>query len=184
LSVQIEEASAKLQAVQDALDEVQKQLKQQEEALAEQKHALQEQKKSADAAKQALSEQKKAEDAVRSAEAEVKAAVDDLKKQEDTFANQMKTLEQKSTDPSGGTVSKSKAAAELAQLKQENPLPLRKAKITQEAALRKVEKERKAQEAATAVAESKHADSVLAAQRASEAAAAAEEAQKEAEVLD
>lgn len=35
-------------------------------------------------------------------------------------------------------VAKSKAAAELAQAKQEDPLPLRKAKITQEAALKKV----------------------------------------------
>ncbi len=42
---------------------------------------------------------------------------------------------------------------ELAQLKQEDPLPLRKAKVTQEAALRKVEKERKAAEAATAALE-------------------------------
>jgi hypothetical protein len=40
-------------------------------------------------------------------------------------------------------VQRNKAANELAQLKGEDPLPLRKAKITQEAALRKVEKERK-----------------------------------------
>jgi hypothetical protein len=36
---------------------------------------------------------------------------------------------------------RNKAANELAQLKAENPMPLRKAKITQEAALRKVEKQ-------------------------------------------
>lgn len=38
-------------------------------------------------------------------------------------------------------------------MKQEDPLPLRRAKVTQEAALRKVEKERKAAEAATAALE-------------------------------
>jgi len=46
-------------------------------------------------------------------------------------------------------VAKNKAKQELAQLKQENPLPLRRAKITAEAALRKVEKQRKEAELAT-----------------------------------
>jgi hypothetical protein len=43
-------------------------------------------------------------------------------------------------------VARNKAAAELAQVKNENPLPLRRAKITQDAALRKVEKDGKAAE--------------------------------------
>jgi hypothetical protein len=58
-------------------------------------------------------------------------------------------LEAKTKDPNASTVAKSKAANELAQLKGEDPLPLRKAKITQEAALRKVEKERKKAEEET-----------------------------------
>lgn len=57
-------------------------------------------------------------------------------------------MEAKSKDASLSQVNRSKAAAEFAQLKQENPMPLRKAKITQEAALRKVEKQRKETEAA------------------------------------
>jgi phage-related tail protein len=52
-------------------------------------------------------------------------------------------LEQKSKDPNASTVAKSKAANELAQLKGEDPLPLRKSKLTQDAALRRVEKEKK-----------------------------------------
>jgi len=96
----------------------------------------------------ALAEQKAAEEAAQKAEAELKIAVADLKKQEDDYRVQIETLEAKSNDPSASTVSKNKAAAELAQLKAENPLPLRKAKITQDAALRKVEKVRKAAEAA------------------------------------
>jgi len=74
-------------------------------------------------------------------------AVEALKKEEDSFNNQIKTLEQKSKDTTANMVAKNKAAAELAQLKQENPLPLRKAKITQEASLRKVEKANKEVEA-------------------------------------
>jgi len=126
-SKELNEAAAKLQAVSDAVAELQKQLETQ--AIA-------------------LENQKKAEEALKKSEAELKAAIEDLNSQESAYKNAVATLEKKSSDPSGTTVSKSKAAAELAQLKSENPLPLRKAKITQEAALRKVEKERKAAEAA------------------------------------
>jgi hypothetical protein len=86
----------------------------------------------------ALENQKRTEENVKKAEAEVKAAVEELKKQEDSYNNQISTLEAKTKDPSASTVAKSKAANELAQLKGEDPLPLRKAKITQEASLRKV----------------------------------------------
>jgi len=53
------------------------------------------------------------------------------------------------SESSDSLVARNKAKQELAQIKQENPLPLRKAKITAEAALRKVEKQRKEAEAAT-----------------------------------
>lgn len=107
----------------------------------------------------ALVTQKTAEDTVKKAEAELKVAVDDLRNQEDTYRNQINTLEGKINDTNASTVSKNKAAAELAQLKNEDPLPLRKAKITQEAALRKVEKERKAAENARVSLEQKVAES-------------------------
>jgi membrane protein involved in colicin uptake len=99
-----------------------------------------------------LRQQKKAEEEVRKAEEELRAAVDELKKQEDTYNKQVSDLETKSKDANASTVQKNKAAAELAQLKQEDPLPLRRAKITQEAKLRPVEKARQAQEKATAEA--------------------------------
>jgi len=178
---EIEEATQKFQAVQDAFTEVQNQLDEQTKALSAQKAAEAQAKKDLEDSKQAraqatraLEDQKKAEETVRKAEAELKAAVDDLKSQEDAFHNQLKSLEQKSKDPNAGQVAKSKAAAELAQLKQEDPLPLRKAKITQEAALRKVEKERKASEEATAKAEQK-------ATAAHEAEVAAEHSAREAQ---
>lgn len=78
-----------------------------------------------------MDEQKKAEDSVRKAETEQRAAVDELKSQEDKYNKQVSDLEAKSKDANASTVSKNKAAAELAQLKQEDPLPLRKAKISQ-----------------------------------------------------
>jgi len=74
---------------------------------------------------------------------ELQAAVDELKKQEDEYNKKINDLTAKSTDASASMVNRSKAANELAQVKAEDPLPLRKAKITQEAAVRKVEKEMK-----------------------------------------
>jgi DNA repair exonuclease SbcCD ATPase subunit len=118
---EVKKAAEKLNLVQEALNEIQKQLE----------------------------EQKKQEELVKIAEAESRAAVDDLHKQEESYHNAISVLDAKSKDPSVGTVAKSKAAAELAQLKGSDPLPLRKAKITQEASLRKVEKERKSAEEQT-----------------------------------
>jgi len=150
-SKEVDEASAKLQAVQDAMTDVQKQLESQTKAIAESKAAE-------EVAKAALDSQKKAEEIVLKAEADLKAAIDDLKSQENAYNTTVKTLDDKSKNTEISAVQRSKASAELAQLKQEDPMPLRKAKITQEAALRKVEKERKAAEAATAVAAGKAAD--------------------------
>jgi len=72
---------------------------------------------------------------------ELQAAVDELKKQEDEYNKKISDLTAKSNDQSTTLVNRNKAANELAQTKAEDPLPLRKAKITQEAAVRKVEKE-------------------------------------------
>jgi len=65
-------------------------------------------------------------EALKKAEAELKAAINELKKQEDAFNSKCADLERKSQDSSASMVSRSKAANELAQLKQEDPLPLRK----------------------------------------------------------
>jgi len=89
---------------------------------------------------------RKAEDVVRAAEAEARAADAELKRQQDELASKQKALEAKIANPSTGAVAKGQAVQELAQLKGADPLPLRKAKITQEAAVRKVEAERKVAE--------------------------------------
>jgi len=95
-----------------------------------------------------LEEQRIAEESVKRAEEELKSAVKELQQQEDSYKMKIEDLTRKSTQETS-IVAKNKASQELAQLKQENPLPLRKAKITQEAALRKVEKQRKEVEEAT-----------------------------------
>jgi len=172
----IDEAEAQVNQVKAALTDVQQKLE-------AQKTALEQQKIEEASAKEATEKLAKAEE-------ELRAAVADLKKQEEEYKTKISTLEQKTQDSSLSTVAKSKASNELAQLKAEDPLPLRKAKITQEAALRKVEKERKAAEAAKGKAEKARVESEeMAAQleiaekdlttKMSEAEAALEEVKKE-----
>jgi len=108
-----------------------------------------------EAVQTSLEQQKKAEEQVKQAEAENKAALEELNSQESAYQNQIKTLEEKSSSKDASTVQRSKASNELAQLKGQDPLPLKKAKITQEATVRKVEKERKKAEEATAACEAK-----------------------------
>jgi len=155
---EIDKAQKELQAVQEALDNVLRQLEQQKKAKDEVQRRLTEQKKKVEEQNNILAEQKKrlagqkkAEDEVRRAEEEQAAAVHELKSQEDSYKKAVEDLTAKS-EHGDSIVAKNKAKQELAQLKQENPLPLRKAKITAEAALRKVEKQRKEAEAATAQA--------------------------------
>jgi len=145
---ELEKAQAELQAVQDALESVQTKLAEQKTAKDEVERRLKDQQKKTAEQKQKLTEQKAAEDEVRSAEDELRSAVAELKSQEDNFHRQVDELTRKS-ESGDSIVAKNKAKQELAQLKQENPLPLRRAKITQEAALRKVEKQRQAVEAVT-----------------------------------
>jgi len=143
---------AKVDEAQAQVDQVQSSLADVQQKLEAQRVALEQQKIEEAAAKEAAEKLKKAE-------AELRAAVEDLKKQEDEYKGKVSALEAKTQDSSLSTVAKNKAVAELAQLKAEDPLPLRKAKITQEAALRKVEKERKAADAATAKAEKSRLES-------------------------
>jgi len=131
---EILKAQKKLEEVQRAFTILQEQLEQQ---------------------KAALESQKAAEDSVKRSEAELQSAVESLRAEETAYNNKVNELTQKSQDASASLVARNKAANELAQVKGEDPLPLRKAKITQEAALRKVEKERKAAEIATAALESR-----------------------------
>jgi len=163
---EIEKAQREFRQVQSALDDLQKQLQQQKSAQEEVHRRLTEQKKK-------LAQQKEAEE-------EQSLAVKDLKHQEDTFNRTIEELNRKA-EHSESLVAKSKAKQELAQLKQENPLPLRKAKITAEAALRKVEKQRKETEAAAIELENAKRDVEAATKRVEKAVAETEEKFREAE---
>eukprot|EP01125_Pyxidicula_operculata_P010568 TRINITY_DN3476_c0_g1_i1.p1 TRINITY_DN3476_c0_g1~~TRINITY_DN3476_c0_g1_i1.p1 ORF type:complete len:302 (-),score=100.37 TRINITY_DN3476_c0_g1_i1:135-1040(-) len=83
----------------------------------------------------------KRRDEAATAEAELKAEVQKLKEQEDAYNS--KTEELKAKSEAGG-VAGMRAKNELAQHLQEDPLPLRKAKLSTEAATKKAEKARKA----------------------------------------
>jgi len=199
---EINEASEKLSVVSESLAQLQKELEAQTLALAEQKKAEEQAQKDlktstnaaikakadSDAAHKAESEanlqlvnQKKAEELVKAAESALKIAVQELRDQEDAYHNQIKILENRSNDENLGDVKRKQSINELAQLKEQDPLPLRKAKITQEAALKKVERERKAAEAVTAKAQASHEAAEKAARDAEASAAKAEQAKQEAE---
>merc|ERR1711862_1078154 len=89
--------------------------------------AFQEAQRTATAAAQALLEAEPS-----AAQAELEAALAEVKAQEDAYNSKTEDLKKKSE--TGGVVSRNKAANELAQHLAEDPLPLRKAKITAEAA--------------------------------------------------
>ena len=75
-------------------------------------------------------------------EKELEAAIAELKREKEAYEKQCSDLQTKIDNPATSSMQKSKARNELAQLKAEDPLPLRRATITQEAALRKVGKQK------------------------------------------
>eukprot|EP01108_Squamamoeba_japonica_P000912 TRINITY_DN133_c0_g1_i4.p1 TRINITY_DN133_c0_g1~~TRINITY_DN133_c0_g1_i4.p1 ORF type:complete len:364 (-),score=203.97 TRINITY_DN133_c0_g1_i4:125-1165(-) len=99
---------------------------------------------------------------------ELEAAVAALRAEEEAYAKKCNDLQAKIDNPATSGMQKAKATNELAQFKSEDPLPLRRAKITQEAALRKVQKQRKIAEEAQRAAEEKKA-ALVEAERALEA---------------
>ncbi|KAL7718145.1 Calcium-regulated actin-bundling protein C-terminal domain-containing protein [Entamoeba marina] len=94
-----------------------------------------------------LSEAVKKADEATKRDKELEAALKELKKQEDDFNNTTETLK-KTVEKETGVVKKNRAQNELAQHLASDPLPLRKAKTTTEAAKRKSEKARAEADAA------------------------------------
>jgi len=108
-----------------------------------------------DEAQAALNEARIAQDEATRAEAELKAALEELHAQEDAYNQRKMELERKSEDSNLGVVQRNKAKNELAQHLSEDPLPLRRAQLTTEAATKKAEKARIAAEETLAIAEHK-----------------------------
>jgi len=123
--------------------------------------AFKESDRQAKLARDAEAAARKEEAPFKAAQEELEAAVADCKRQEDDYNNRAETLRRQSEE--GTLVQQSKAKNLLATHLQEDPLPLRKSKITLEAARKKAEKARAPFEAATkAAAEARrHAEEAL-----------------------
>eukprot|EP01100_Stratorugosa_tubuloviscum_P015538 TRINITY_DN8_c1_g1_i3.p1 TRINITY_DN8_c1_g1~~TRINITY_DN8_c1_g1_i3.p1 ORF type:complete len:406 (+),score=302.00 TRINITY_DN8_c1_g1_i3:77-1294(+) len=188
---------AEIEEAQRKLDQVQAAFKQAEAASAEAKRALREaEAREADSkAREANARAKEADAKAREAEAraaqdELQAALNELHAQEAAYKAKVDDLTRRGNDESVGVVTRNKAKAELAQVLAEDPLPLRKAKITQEAAVKKAEKatniaaeaRSKASASANAASQARKQASEQAAQakKAAEQAAQAAEAAKRA----
>jgi len=164
---EIEKAQRMLNAVITAFGQAEDRAKEAAKAVIEDENREQASRRAEEAAKAA-------EQAAREAKAELEVALRELTAQEDAYHNKTKELERKSEE--GGVVARNKAKAELAQHQAEDPLPLRKAKITQEAAVKKAERTAQAAAEAGKAAQQATARAVEAKQESIRAKAAAEAA--------
>jgi len=151
---EVEEAQNKLNLVMEALKQSEQRAKEAKEALANAQ------------SKEAESKTREAE--AKAAQQELEAALRELKAQEDEFNNKTNTLKTKSEDENSSVVARNKAKNELSQHLASDPLPLRKAKITQEAAVKKADR--------ATVAASESLKAAIAAKKAAEEAKVAAEA--------
>jgi len=130
-------------------------------------------------AKRSEAEAVKRADESRAAQQELEAALAELHAQEEAYNNKTEDLKRKSED--GSLVQRNKAKNELAQHLGEDPLPLRRAKITQEAAVEKADRATKAAEAAAQAAAEARQAAEKARRAAEQARQAAEQARHAAE---
>eukprot|EP01101_Sappina_pedata_P011573 TRINITY_DN77_c2_g2_i3.p2 TRINITY_DN77_c2_g2~~TRINITY_DN77_c2_g2_i3.p2 ORF type:complete len:335 (-),score=186.86 TRINITY_DN77_c2_g2_i3:85-1089(-) len=135
----------------EEIAEAQRLLNQVIEAFKESDRKAQEAREAENEARKKENEARQQEAPFKAAQEEVDSALADVKSQEDTRNKRTEDLKRKSEE--GGVVSQNKAKNELAQHLAEDPLPLRKAKVTLEAALKKAERARAPFEAATKIAE-------------------------------
>ena len=131
--------------------------------IREAQRRLDEVQKALDFARAREAEALAAEAPFKAAQEEVEAALAEVHREEASYHGKIADAERRSTE--GGAVSMGRAKNELAQLKAEDPLPLRKAKITLEAAQKRAEKARapflvarEAAEAARAAVEDRFAE--------------------------
>merc|ERR1712137_1292156 len=185
-SKEIAQAQALLDEVSVAFDEAKRTATAAANALREAKAREAESQQAAEASKKKEAESQQAAGAARAAQQELEEALRALQAEEKAYNDKKEELERKSTQ--GGVVSMNKAKAELAQHLAEDPLPLRRAKITAEAAVKRADKARQAAEEAAKeasqarqAAESARQASAVAKAKAEEALAAAEAKFKEAE---
>merc|ERR1712108_97898 len=144
-SVEIAKAQKMLEEVSAAFQESQRTATAASQAFLEAETSAAKSKQREEASKIAAEQSKVAEE----------AALAELHAQEKAYNDKKEALEKKSEE--GGVVSKNKAKAELAQHLAEDPLPLRKAKITQEAAVKRADRATQAAAQAAKLASSARA---------------------------
>jgi len=183
---EIEEAQRKLDEVGRAFQEAESAAAAAKAALAEAKsreaaaHAAEAEAKKREVESKAKAAESKVKEAeAKAAQAELEVALQELKAQEDAFNAKTADLKRKSEE--GSVVSQNKAKNELAQHLASDPLPLRKAKITQEAAVKKAERAVKAAAEARVAAENAAVEAVKAVKAAEAARKESEKATAEAE---
>lgn len=88
----------------------------------------------------ALAESIEADKKMQIAEAKVKAALEEVKAEEARYHKAMDKEQKVIDDPSAGIVALGRAKSNLKGLQEKDPLPLSRAKITQEAAVKKAKK--------------------------------------------
>jgi hypothetical protein len=112
--------------------------------------AFAEVQQTAESAAKRETEARAAEAAAKEAKIEQEKSLAEVQAQENAYNNKTADLKRKTEE--GGVVAQNRSKAELAQHLAEDPLPLRKAKISNEAAVKKAEKTAKAAEEATTAA--------------------------------
>merc|ERR1712100_906585 len=140
-SAEIAKAQEMLNQVTAAFQEAQRTATAAAQALLEAETSAAKAKSREEESKVAAEQSRVAEEDAKAAQAELEAALAEVKAQEDAYNSKTEDLKKKSET---GVVSRNKAANELAQHLAEDPLPLRKAKITAEAAVKRSEKATKA----------------------------------------
>jgi len=160
------------QGNQEEIAKAQRMFDEVQSAFAQAQRREEEARKDEEDSKKAAEDAENAAEAARAAQRELEAALAALQEQEQAYKQKTEELTRKTEE--GGVVQRNKAKNELAQHLAEDPLPLRRAKITTEAATKKAE--RAANAAADAAAAAK-----VAAAKAEEARGVAEEAVAEAQ---
>jgi hypothetical protein len=171
-------ATAELIKAQDMLAEVEVRFKAAQAALDQAAKTFEEATKTKEAALVKAEAASQTAKVAAAAAAEQQAAVEALKAQEGAYSAKTAELTVKA---GAGGVSGMKAKNELAQHLAEDPLPLRKAKLTAEAASKKTDKANQAAQAAREEAENAKLKAVQAADRAEADRLKAEAAVKEGE---
>jgi DNA repair exonuclease SbcCD ATPase subunit len=146
----LDEAEKKEESCKKAAQEAADALEESTKKAAEAQTALELSNNKAAEAKTALEQQTEALATQAKIQAEVNAAVEALELEEKTLNDKIKKLEDKLADSSLSTVKRGSYVQQLAGIKSEDPMPLRKAKITQKAVLKKQKKATKKAEKLTA----------------------------------